>query len=208
MFEKLETRIAQAVSYALHPLLIPSYGLGILFILKPFFVTIIPGSAWWMIFLMLSVLTVILPLFMMGVLRFMGILPNLSLSLKHERTYPLILVAACYLVAFMILKKLDISDIFILYYLGATICALGLFAINQFWKISLHMTALGALTAVFTGLSASGIMDMPMWIATLIFAAGMLGFARLKLGQNNLGQVASGYFFGFITFLFIYQFYL
>ena len=81
---------------------------------------------------------------------------------------------------------------------GACCVAVCLF-VSFYWKISLHMTALGAAVAFIVLINiASGGGLFAAFIAALL-AAGALGSARLKLGYHTLSQVAVGFATGFIV---------
>lgn len=81
---------------------------------------------------------------------------------------------------------------------GACCVAVCLF-VSFYWKISLHMTALGAAVAFIVLINiASGGGLFAAFIAALL-AAGALGSARLKLGYHTLSQVVVGFATGFIV---------
>ena len=77
------------------------------------------------------------------------------------------------------------------------------FAINFFWKISAHATAVGGLFAVLFYIAAAGLNEyyfMP-WLTAGALIAGLTGTARLILGAHTLLQVAAGYALGFSAVL-------
>ncbi len=61
------------------------------------------------------------------------------------------------------------------------------------------MAAIGGLTGMLVALAPRGDNYMFYLILFLVFASGLVGFARLKLSAHSSGQVAAGYAAGFLS---------
>ena len=66
------------------------------------------------------------------------------------------------------------------------------------WNISIHMAAIGSVTATFFALSFRAGTNPVVAIITVVILSGLIGTARLLMNKNSLPQVAAGYVLGFI----------
>ena len=71
-------------------------------------------------------------------------------------------------------------------------------AVTRRFKISMHMLGQGGTLGTIMGVQA--VNGAPMWElnAVLIFLAGWVGFARIKMGVHRHIEVYTGYLLGFI----------
>ena len=67
------------------------------------------------------------------------------------------------------------------------------------WKISLHLTGMGALTAMLVVMNFIGVGNMFVPLAVVVLASGALASARLYLGCHNGAQVFAGFCGGFVV---------
>ncbi len=197
MFNRIETNIAKVVSVVLHPLLMPTYTIIILFNLQAYFSLIIPIKAKWLIGSMVFLTTGLLPLLFTFIMTRTGLVRNLLMNQREERLWPFMVTALFYYLAYYLLGQLEISAVYSFFMLGAFVSLVIGLIVNFFWKISAHMIGLGGITGVFIGLSFTMLIDMPMLIIILILLSGIAGFARLKLSAHNPAQIFFGYLTGF-----------
>jgi len=90
--------------------------------------------------------------------------------------------------------------------LGATLLVLISLLINYFYKISLHMMALGGLLATLIGFSFLIHQDIRIYIFLIIFITGITGTVRLKLGAHTPSQIYSGFVLGTSVMLGLFWF--
>ena len=204
--KKWEVRAGQSLSMVLHPFLIPTYAMLILlfggtvlshipFSLKGFFMAIIVTN------------TVLLPAVAIWILKLFGLLRSLSLRERSDRIVPIAIVALSYFLCAMMLSGVTGAFLLRRFLFAAMACVLLAFFVNFYWKISLHMIAMGGLVAMLVLMNVSGFGQLPATTLLVLVLAGALGSARLGLGSHNLAQVAAGFFGGFtlalLTILFI-----
>ncbi|HPK04450.1 MAG TPA: hypothetical protein PK908_00990 [Bacteroidales bacterium] len=197
MFNRIETNIAKVVSVVLHPLLMPTYTIIILFNLQAYFSLIIPIKAKWFIGSMVFLTTGLLPLLFTFIMTRTGLVRNLLMNQREERLWPFMVTALFYYLAYYLLGQLEISAVYSFFMLGAFVSLVIGLIVSFFWKISAHMIGMGGITGAFIGLSFTMIIDMPMLIIILILMSGVAGFARLKLSAHNPAQIFFGYLTGF-----------
>ena len=65
------------------------------------------------------------------------------------------------------------------------------------WKISLHLTGMGAVVALLVVMNVVGVGNMLVPLMVAILCAGALASARLYLGCHNGWQVLAGFCGGF-----------
>ncbi|MGB4205785.1 MAG: hypothetical protein WBJ84_09245 [Bacteroidales bacterium] len=197
MFNRIETNIAKIVSVVLHPLLLPTYTIIILFNLHAYFSLIIPNKVKWFIGSFVFLTTGLLPLLFTFIMARTGLVRNLLMNQREERLWPFMVTALFYYLAYYLLGQLEISAVYSLFMLGAFISLVIGLIVSFFWKISAHMIGMGGITGAFIGLSFTMMIDMPMLIIILILLSGITGFARLKLLAHNPAQIFFGYLTGF-----------
>ena len=99
---------------------------------------------------------------------------------------------------------LYIHPIIIKLVLGAMLILFLAVIISNFWKISLHMLGIGGVFGAF--LAFQYLFGGKLFlIITLLFCAGLVGFARVNENAHNLKQVYLGFIIGTcIEFLIFY----
>jgi membrane-associated phospholipid phosphatase len=197
-----ETRLANIISYLFHPLLMPVYVLILFFNVNIYYSTVIPDYSKIRIIGLVFITTFLFPLLINLILKRKGFLSSLFLNIREERLLPFIVTAVFYYMTYQLFRQLYLPDFYNLYLLGATILILIVLIINFYWKISLHMLAIGGMTGIFMGLAIRLGVIIPYLIISIIFISGLIGFSRLKLNAHKPGEVYGGYLIGF-TVLFL-----
>lgn len=188
--------LAHFFSAVLTPLLMPFYGIIILFF-----------------FSYLYILPISIKLFIAsGVLFFTGILPasaifwmyrtkkvkSMGLNERGEREIPYMINVIGYGFCLYFLYKAQLP-VWVLGFLagciGSIITAL---LINTRWKISAHLTGIGGLTGLAFGLASIQMTFPIVLFCSLILLTGILGSCRIALGRHTLMQVLAGIANGFI----------
>lgn len=193
----LGRRFSQALSYILHPLMIPTLVIVIL-LYGNTVMTVIPNTAKLVFLGIVAINTLVIPALFLGLLHTLKYLPDLNLDKPRDRIVPMIIVSVCYLVCSYMLSKIMLAYLIKRFLFAALFCLLFNFIVNFFWKISLHMTAMGGLVAMLVVFNFSGFATLPYTLMAFILLAGALGSARMYLGHHNLAQVAAGFAGGFL----------
>lgn len=203
----MEKRIAQVISVIFYPLFVPTYAFAILVTLPAYFAVLMNPQAKWLIVGLIFLMTCLVPTILFYIMYNTRMVSTKYLSAKEDRTLPYIISIIFFYITFYILKKLQISPVYYYFIIGATMLNVIVMGINFFWKISSHMASVGALTGMAVGLSYFlGTFYFGL-IALTLLAAGITGFARLKLQEHTPAQVYAGFLVGFVTIvsLFLYQ---
>jgi small basic protein len=193
------TRLANLISNIFNPLLIPTIAVGILFQQNVFFVLRLP-EAFKMYFLAtIFVATFVLPILVVYIYYRMGLISNMNIPNRKERIGPLVSVAIIYVFTYLMIRNNQISAIFNVFAFGAAALIVTAMIISRFWKISIHMLAVGGMLGLFIGLTWVGLIHNPGLISALIILSGLVGSARLKLNAHTQAQVYAGLFTGIIV---------
>ncbi|HBL38509.1 MAG TPA: hypothetical protein DDZ19_05430 [Flavobacteriales bacterium] len=130
-----------------------------------------------------------------------GLLSDLDIRNRKERSLPFFLVLAYFIMTYVLLvtsPSIFIPLIYLDMWMGLMV-SIGLaLAVTRRFKISMHMLGQGGTLGTIMGVQA--VNGAPMWElnAVLIFLAGWVGFARIKMGVHRHIEVYTGYLLGFI----------
>jgi hypothetical protein len=197
------TRIAKIISVLFHPVLIPTYIIGILLNLNVYFVQVLSLKARGMLLGMVFLSTCALPLLFILLLIYSGKMFSLQMEKRQERTISLLITSLFYYLTWWMLGKMPVSPVFPIIMIGVFYASTVALAANLFFKISLHMIAAGGATGVFIGLSLLMTQPIQLIVMLMIFLSGIIGFARLKLGTHNSTQVYLGWLAGICIMIFV-----
>ncbi|MDX9940654.1 MAG: hypothetical protein RBS53_00385 [Bacteroidales bacterium] len=202
----LETRFARFLSVVLHPLLIPTLGVIILFQLNTYLSYSLGPQAKRVILLIVFINSAIAPTLSILLLKRTGMIRDVLLDERSERMIPLMLSAVYFFITYYLLRRIALPSLLYFYLIGATILILLTLIITYRWKISIHMVSMGGLTGFLISLALLLQLNLDGLIIAAFFASGLLGTARVKLNAHNLSQVFAGYIMGIgvMLLLFLY----
>ncbi|MDP1623373.1 MAG: hypothetical protein Q8M08_13655 [Bacteroidales bacterium] len=195
----IESRLARAISYVFHPLLIPSCILALMMTLDNFQYRSLPFTYNLALFGVVFLTTVLFPLFLIWILYHLRMISSVFMVNKEERFYPIFAISVFYYLTYFILKGVHPATIFSYYMLGATLLAILSMMMNFYRKISLHMIGIGSFTGLFLGLSLNFGLNLHVEIFSGILASGIIGFARLKLNSHHQTEIYSGFVMGVVV---------
>jgi hypothetical protein len=203
----MEVRIANIISVIFHPLLIPTYIVGVLINLNVFFALMIPDEAKWKILFLIFITSAIFPVVILFGMYRMKLIQDLKMDKREDRLYPYIATTIFFFLSYYLVRQINISPVYYYCLLGASILALITFIINIFWKISAHTVSMGAMLGAFIGLQIVLMLDLLWLISIGVFLAGLVGFARLRAGTHSQAQIYLGYALGFIVMFLLIRYY-
>lgn len=186
---------ARLLSWALHPFLQPLYLVSLLLTC-----TVFAGYSVRMRLYLVGVVllyTMIIPALSLGVLRWSGRLSDFRIDRRSERIVPLLIGAVCYFLCALTFGKIESAAFLRKLMLAAACCELLCLFVSLRWKISLHLTGMGALTAMLVVMNFIGVGNLFGPMCAVVVASGLLASARLYLGCHNAMQVFAGYCGGF-----------
>ena len=191
----MSVKVAKIVSAVFHPVLVPTLGFILLFT-SGFYNSMLTVDAKRFILLVIFFSTSTLPMLSVAILalnsKFDFLMPN-----SHDRIIPLMFTSVFYYIGFMLLGRIHFLPVFKLFMIASVLLIIVLLLISFKWKISVHMAAIGAVTATFFALSFRGGVNPMTAIVIVVIVSGLVGTSRLVLSKNNLQQVAAGYILGF-----------
>ena len=170
--------LAFAVSILFHPLLLPLYVLFITFNTGTVF-TYIPAYTQNMSYLLT-----------------LGLIEGYRLVQKQDRVFPVLVTIVGAFIVFYFSRNLPYSNIVRQFYLIMVIMLSGFMIVTIRWKISMHMTAIGALCGFVFILGMKYLGDVINLLPLLILVSGLVASARLYLKQHTPAQVYVGYIYG------------
>jgi len=203
----LLNKLANLVSYILHPMLMPTYMLAFLLNSKAFFMIPIPPQLSKYVYGIVICFTIILPITFALYLKRNGIIASLKMADKSERNTPFLFTAGCYFGVFYVMHKTHLTLLLNIMLLGAIISLLLLLLLNYKTKVSAHTVGIGGVLG--TILCIQFFLNVNMIIYTLfaILICGIVGSSRLILKAHSHKQIYAGYALGILGQFIIFLFY-
>ncbi len=191
---------AKSVSYLLHPLLLPTYAIILLFCI-PGYLQVFPfvfKRAMVTIFFIMTFFAPVIALFLMYNLRF---IKSFHLETKKERQVPLALTAAFYLATYILLsifpQKLPSPIIDLIFVSTLSVCIA--FIINLFYKISAHTIAIGSVLGFLIVFFINFNTGNSLYLTVMFLLSGIIAFARLKENAHTPFQIYTGFVVGILA---------
>lgn len=188
-------KISTGLSWALHPFLLPLYLIVVLLTLTVF--AHYPANVKYYLLWVIVLYTMIIPILALGVLRSLGRISDYRIDNRRERLIPLLVGAVCYLLCAVTIAKIPSAAFLRKFMIAAACCEAMCLVVSFYWKISLHLTAMGAAVALLVVMNVIGVGDMLVPLMVAILCAGALASARLYLGCHNGAQILAGFCGGF-----------
>ena len=190
------TKTSKIISVAFHPLLIPFYGMLIIFTAPTFFLYV-PLKIKLTLLLIILTNTVLIPVSLLPFFMHRNIIKSWVLETRKERIAPLVTVSLCYIITSYIITSLQIPVFIKAFILSASVIVICTALINFWWRISIHSVGAGALLGVIMMLSAIMGVSLIWFILPVLFIAGLVLSSRLFLNSHNSLEVYTGFLCGF-----------
>lgn len=202
--EKSTPVFAKIISVLLHPLLMPSYAMLLLFNTNTHY-SLMPFEVKKVIYLIVFLCTFLIPVSIIPFLVNLKVVSSPELKYHRERIIPLAISTLSYYFAFHLLNRLSLSstEFVKVMILASAILIFVCLLISFFWKISAHLIGIGGLMAGIFFYAVYFVADFTMLLVITSLATGFVGYARLKLQVHNSAQVYTGFFLGFSGMLLI-----
>lgn len=189
-------KLSHILSLVLHPFLQPVY--LIVFILTQTVFAYYPANVKFYVLWVVALYAVLIPMLSLGVLRSLGWISDWRLDDRRERLLPLLVGAICYVLCAITIAKIPSVAFLRKFMVAAACCEVLCLVVSFRWKISLHLTGMGAIVALLVVVDlASERSNMLLPLIIAIGCAGLLASARLYLGRHNGAQVLAGFCGGF-----------
>jgi hypothetical protein len=203
----MSQKIAKFISVLFHPLIMPTYGVLLLFnFVDAYFVYTINETARTFILSIVFLNTFLLPVGLILYLLRTKRITDIQVSNREERWLPIILTTLFYVTTYYLLDEFGMNRIVMLMLGAAILSIIAAFFINLVWKISMHMVGLGGLAGVFYGMAQMLNVPVVLLLLALILTGGIVGYARLVLRQHTLNQLLVGAVLGFVVSYLVLEF--
>ena len=194
--------LAKLLSRLLHPVFTPTITLAI--ISTKFLNIIILSNQLNIIIIGTVIFTLLFPLLSILYLLFTKRIKSLQIEEKEERILPILITIIWMLIGYYFLANiLDYAPIIKTIYLGMIATLFTTLLITKYWKISLHMAAIGGCFGVFLSIQSiyGGIIN---YVILILMLSGLLGYSRAILKAHNMQQIYSGFCLGvFMMIVFV-----
>ena len=198
-------KLSKVISFFFHPIFMPTYAIFLLFAFSPLFSDFMSMSQKIQIVQLVIIFTLLLPIFSVLTLKKFNIVTSIYMENREERRWPLLFTIIWYYLLFRFLDSIHIQYIVIQFLFGAMLILLLAIIVSNFWKISLHMLGIGGVLGAFFAIQTLFGGNIFL-IITLLFCAGLVGFARVNEDAHTLKQVYLGFLVGFCTEFLIFYF--
>jgi len=200
-------KTAKIISVVFHPLLMPVYGLAIIFSAPTLF-GYLPFNVKRLLILIVLVNNVLLPLSLLPFFIHWNIISSWTIIERKERNIPLIMSTLLYCTTTFIIFRFPVPVFLKSFIFGASILSLIVTVINFWWKISLHSVGAGALISLVLILSMKMLTPLEWYLIPVVIITGLVLSSRLKLNLHSPAQVWIGLFtgfFGLYLFMMLFQ---
>lgn len=186
------------ISTVMSPLLVPTYGFMLAMFLTPLHYLGL-GVQWATIGVIFFV-TAVIPAGAILLMHRLGVVTDVALNERTERTAPYVVSCVCYLAATFYLLKMHAPTWLWLFMVAALVSLAINVIVTKWWKISAHMTAMGGLVGLLCRLQVDRIAthDLTLWVMGAVLLTGVVGTARVYRERHDLWQVLAGTACGFL----------
>lgn len=190
-----EDTLAKIISAVFHPLLVPLYGLLIIF-LAPTILEYLPLAYKKTLLLIVLINNVIIPLSLMPYFRYRNIISSWFLINRKERIIPLITTSFFYFITLYITLTFKVSVFINAFILTLAVLSSIITIINFWFKISIHSVGAGALLALVIALSLKSHVPLTLMLIAVILIAGLVLSSRLWLNSHTPKEIWLGFLLG------------
>jgi membrane-associated phospholipid phosphatase len=190
-----DDRLAQIISGVFHPLLMPFYGLLIIF-KTPALYGYLPTQVKKIMFFIILVENILIPVILITYLKFRNIITTWTMDSRKERIMPLIMTSFFYVFTVYLIYRFHIPFFIKSFIICLAVLAVAVTIVSFWYKISIHATGAGALTALVMILSLRMHAPLTILMIIVILASGLVMSSRLWLGSHTPGEVWLGFLLG------------
>lgn len=197
-------KLYKFISYTFHPVIFPTVGTLLHFILVPG--NYIQFQLIWL--LAVFMLTYISPIIYLLILKKLKLITSIKLESTNERKLPLIFLSINFLILLYTLSIFNQYTLLKLFYSGsffAIIISYVLLFKNI--KASLHTIAISGLISYILIVSATYNINLLLIIIICVILSGFIGTSRLVLNAHTRKEVYLGYLVGINSQILAYIFY-
>lgn len=190
--------LATALSWIMVPMFMPVFGM--IFIFAFSVLSYAPLATKFTVTLVIFGINAMLPMLIVLMLKFFGIIRDVGLNSRTERTLPYVVTILALGGSAWFLWWHEAPLWVVMFFVGGMATGIVNFLINFRWKISAHAAAAAGVAAILIRILHEGlpIAGGLAWLIIWILLTGLLGMSRLWLGRHTPLQVLAGYCTGFL----------
>jgi len=190
--------IAHVISTIFQPLLMPTYGVMLIFVYTYF--GVIYMHQFWQIIMPVVLFSFVIPAILIVMLFRIGVVTDLSLKIRRERFYPYIITLFSYSAMIIFYYRMQMPKWFLMIMAASVAIMIIAIIITLTWKISAHMFGIGGLIGGAMAVSYYVERTNPYYMFMGLFLiAGLVGTSRLLLRRHTLYQVIAGFMLGLLV---------
>jgi hypothetical protein len=193
-------RLPQLISCLLHPLLMPLYGLLILFN-SGTYLSFMPYEFKKSVFLIVGICTLGIPLVFIPFFLYRKVITNIQMNSHQERIGPLVVTTIMFYFSYFLMSSSAVPKTLQLFLLGSTICVAATLIITIKWKISAHMIGLGGVVGLIVSISLFMHSSVMSYLVLFLIFSGLTGTSRLLLNSHSPAQIYTGFALGLFVML-------
>ncbi|MEA3445999.1 MAG: hypothetical protein U9R19_14865 [Bacteroidota bacterium] len=198
--------ILKSISVIFHPLLLPVFGLLIIFNSGSYH-SYLNFEVKRIIFLVYFVSTVLLPLSVFPFLFYRRIIKKWVITDHKEKVLPILVVSAFHFFAWYMISRYSIPPLYKSFIFFSALGSLVAGILSTKINISLHLLAFGGLVGFTLALAFSKMLDLHVILMAMFLTAGLLAFSRLALNRSKPGTIYLSFILGLIMlFIPVYYF--
>ena len=193
--------LSNITSYLFHPLLMPSILFGVLIFYIPEALQPMSGKIMFYVLILIFITTFIIPAFSLIGLKSSGTISGFRLIRRRERILPFTLITIFYgITTFLFYSKIQVNNLLMSIFVGATIAVALLTLITIFMKISVHSMGAGCMVGYIFGFNRfyPGI-DMIIVLTIVVLFSGAILSSRLYLKAHTPKEVYAGFILGLLV---------
>ena len=189
--------LAKAVSLLSSPFYLPIIGLTVLFLFS--YLSLLPLVYKIIVLGMVYIFTVFMPTTLIRLYNSYHGWAPFELGSRERRIIPYVVSILCYFLCYYVMTLRHMPHLMGSIVVAALAVQVTCAIINMWWKISVHMAAIGAMAGSLVSFAAIFMFNPVWWLCVIILFAGLIGSARMILRQHTLAQIYVGFIIGVLT---------
>lgn len=191
--------MANYLSWIMVPLMMPTYGMILVFTLSYLRHTLSFGAIAATVLVVFGI-TAFLPLVAVYLMKMFGLVEDVGLNGRKERLLPYIVTLLSYIACGWYIYCRGLPSWMVMFFAGGAVASLVNMLVNFKWKISAHAAGAAGVAAILATVTSQAAAPGP-FIALIAWIAlcGILGAARIYLDRHTPLQVMAGFVVGYLS---------
>ena len=198
-------RLAKAVSLLSSPFYLPVIGLLALFTFS--YLNRMPLAYKVFVLLVAYIFTAMMPTSLIRLYHRYHGWTLFELGARERRMIPYIVSILCYFLCYYVMAVYHVPHLMGSIVVATLVVQIVCAVVNMWWKISVHMAAIGAMAGALAAFGFKFMFNPVWWLCAIFLLSGFVGSARMILRQHSLRQLNIGFIVGvlsgFFTVIFV-----